>query len=59
MLFPQPAGSEITPATVNNVTTGYMTSTDATGTNAFFIVKGAVPGARGGLVLVRNAAKGA
>ncbi len=39
-----PNGSEITPATVNNVTTGYMTSTDATGTNAFFIVKGAVPG---------------
>lgn len=39
-----PDGSEITPATVNNVTTGYMTSTDAKGTNAFFIVKGAVPG---------------
>lgn len=39
-----PNGTELTPATVNNTTTAYMTETDAQGSNAYFVVRGAAPG---------------
>ncbi len=39
-----PDGTELTPETVNGTTTGFLTDTDATGTNAYFVVRGAAPG---------------
>ncbi len=39
-----PDGTELTPETVNGTTTGFLTDTDATGTNAYFVVRGATPG---------------
>lgn len=39
-----PNGTELTPASANGTTIGFLTETDATGTNAYFVVRGAVPG---------------
>jgi hypothetical protein len=39
-----PDGTILTVADVNNVTTGFLTESDANGTNAYFVVRGAAPG---------------
>lgn len=39
-----PNGTELTPATVNGATSDFLTATDAAGTNAFFVLRGATPG---------------
>jgi len=39
-----PDGTELTPESVNGTTIGFLTDTDATGTNAYFVVRGAAPG---------------
>lgn len=39
-----PDGTELAPNGVDNVTTGFLTETDDTGTNAYFVVRGAAPG---------------
>lgn len=39
-----PGGTELTPASANGTTIGYLTATDETGTNAYFVVRGAAPG---------------
>ena len=39
-----PNGTELTPASANGTTIGFLTDTDATGTNAYFVVRGATPG---------------
>lgn len=39
-----PNGTELTPADANGTTIGFLTDTDATGTNAYFVVRGAAPG---------------
>ncbi|MBX3014961.1 MAG: hypothetical protein KF832_25795 [Caldilineaceae bacterium] len=39
-----PDNTELTPETVNGTTTGFLTATDETGTNAYFVVRGATPG---------------
>ncbi|MCB0108824.1 MAG: hypothetical protein KDE53_23045, partial [Caldilineaceae bacterium] len=39
-----PNGTELTSASANGTTVGYLTETDENGTNAFFVVRGATPG---------------
>ena len=39
-----PGGEELTPATVDGVTSDFLTDADETGVNAFFVVRGATPG---------------
>ncbi len=39
-----PNGTELTPASANGSTIGFLTDTDETGTNAYFVVRGATPG---------------
>jgi hypothetical protein len=39
-----PNGTELTPANANGTTIGFLTETDAEGTNAFFVLRGATPG---------------
>ncbi|MEZ4865871.1 MAG: hypothetical protein R3C14_31445 [Caldilineaceae bacterium] len=40
----RPDNSEIAAAAVDNTTTGFLTETDENGTNAYFVVRGALPG---------------
>ncbi|MCB0183770.1 MAG: hypothetical protein KDE31_05875, partial [Caldilineaceae bacterium] len=39
-----PNGTELTPASANGTTIGFLTETDEAGTNAYFVVRGAAPG---------------